>query len=160
MGWHIPLWNRSGAVAGYARVDEADVAHVSGRRWRRGGRRDGQRGYAVTGQSPSVVSMHRDILGLALGTPLQTDHINRDTLDNRRCNLRFATHAQNMQNRPSHKGSTSPFRGVYWDRGWRAKVRANGRLVLNSRFRTEQAAADAAAKARRLYHPFSEEARG
>lgn len=40
------------------------------------------------------------------------DHKNRDRLDNRKCNLRYATKEQNMANTVSKKRSNSGYRGV------------------------------------------------
>ena len=40
------------------------------------------------------------------------DHINHDTLDNRRSNLRICTHKQNLANRKKHKLATSKYKGV------------------------------------------------
>lgn len=34
---------------------------------------------------------------------MELDHINLDTLDNRRCNVRFCTHQQNQINQPLQK---------------------------------------------------------
>lgn len=45
-----------------------------------------------------VVYMHREIMGLTFGDPRHIDHINRDTLDNRRKNLRITTNRQNHEN--------------------------------------------------------------
>jgi hypothetical protein len=43
------------------------------------------------------------------------DHIDGDTLNNRRSNLRVVTQAVNTQNRTRHqKSNTSGFRGVHW----------------------------------------------
>jgi hypothetical protein len=42
--------------------------------------------------------MARRILGLEHGDPLKADHINHDTLDNRRANLRIVTNRQNGEN--------------------------------------------------------------
>lgn len=77
--------------------------------------------------------MHRQIMGLPRGDLRVVDHINHDTLDNRRCNLRIATHQQNMQNYRTRKDNTSGYRGVsfYKTRShlptpWRALICGGG----------------------------------
>lgn len=71
--------------------------------------------------------MHRLILGLPPG--VLCDHINGNGLDNRRCNLRPCTMAQNFGNQRKVRGCTSRYKGVYWQRAarkWRAYIQANG----------------------------------
>lgn len=58
---------------------------------------------------------------------LQVDHINRNTLDNRRANLRLATNQQNQFNQKLSKANTSGFKGVAFQKHsptkpWRAFV--------------------------------------
>lgn len=57
-----------------------------------------------------TVPIYRDIMGIKDG--LSPDHINRNTLDNRRVNLRWATVQQNCFNRRHRKNATG-FRGVF-----------------------------------------------
>lgn len=57
--------------------------------------------------------LHRMIMDCADG--VQVDHINLDKLDNRRCNLRFASHAENQRNRRAHKDNASGYKGVCKD---------------------------------------------
>jgi hypothetical protein len=49
-----------------------------------------------------------------MNTPkgMLTDHINHDTLDNRRCNLRVVGKSENELNKKPRKGK--PFKGVSW----------------------------------------------
>lgn len=56
-----------------------------------------------------VLYLHRFILGAPAGSDV--DHINGDTLDNRRGNLRIATRSQNLANNRRAIGA-SGFRGV------------------------------------------------
>ncbi len=61
-----------------------------------------------------VILMHREVFGPANG--LVVDHINGNTLDNRRANLRACTVMQNGQNqRTQHRSSKPvPYKGVGW----------------------------------------------
>lgn len=50
------------------------------------------------------------------------DHINRDRLDNRRCNLRLCTNAENQRNTGLWRTSTTGIKGICRYRGrWRAQ---------------------------------------
>jgi len=74
-----------------------------------------------------TVLMHRMLLGSPKGKLV--DHKNGDTLDNRKCNLRLCSHAQNARNSKKRKGS-SRFKGVNWnprDEKWQARIQLNGR---------------------------------
>lgn len=56
------------------------------------------------------------------------DHINRNPLDNRRENLRPATHEENMKNKGLVSSNTSGVTGVVWDKNtksWRATIAIN-----------------------------------
>ena len=61
---------------------------------------------------------------------METDHINRNKLDNQRHNLRVATRKQNLYNRAARK-NISHYKGVYWDKKlekWRSLISVNGKL--------------------------------
>lgn len=60
-----------------------------------------------------TVYLHRMIMGCT--GDVQIDHINLDKLDNRRNNLRFASHAENQRNRRAHKDNASGYKGVCLD---------------------------------------------
>jgi hypothetical protein len=70
-------------------------------------------------------------------------------LDNRKANLRLATHQQNMFNRrKSHtfkgKPTASTFKGVSWDRirgRYRARIKKNGIYHYLGHFMDERSAA-------------------
>ncbi len=163
----IPLWRGrtrgprgvygGGRVVAWAIVDAADVSMLLAAAspcWRLN-----STGYAETG-TPKIgtwVPMQRLLLGLEKGDPLESDHINGDRVDNRRCNLRAVTHAQNGQNRKL-QGGTSRFRGVALNKRtgrWEAYVRTPERRHHIGTYDLEKDAAQAAADARRVLLPFS-----
>ncbi|OHB59610.1 MAG: hypothetical protein A2173_09145, partial [Planctomycetes bacterium RBG_13_44_8b] len=110
--------------------------------------------YAVRKKGGAIVYMHRQILPVPKG--LYVDHINRDGLDNRKANLRPATHSENCRNRGKMRGNySSRYKGVHWDKDkqkWRANVRVDKKLTHLGYFTDETEAAkiyDATAK---VYH--------
>ncbi len=109
----------------------------------------------VEGKNASF-RMHRMILGLEHGDKRQGDHINLDTLDNRRSNLRIASVAQNCQNRGIRSNKVSQFKGVcYEPRGlkhWVARIRLEGRLIHLGLFLTPELAHAAYCEAAKRLH--------
>lgn len=104
---------------------------------------DGGCSYAFGRVNGQHVALHR----LIAGTPadLDTDHRNRNGLDNRRANLRDATRSENNRNRRAVR-SVSGFFGVALHRHsglWRGYVKHNGRQVSAGYFHNAATAAAA-----------------
>lgn len=143
----IPLTQGFAAV-----VDAADYDDLMQFKWRVVFNGQGDGPYASRSirlnNVRSEERMHRRLVPDAE----RVDHINGDTLDNRRSNLRRATNAQNMQNRTGlAANNTSGFRGVIWHKRlgkWQAKIRHGDRTVHLGTFNAPEEAArvyDAAA---------------
>lgn len=82
----------------------------------------------------------------------QVDHRDRDRLNNRLENLRAASPQQQQWNTSKHRGCSSIYKGIYWNkakRRWRALIMVAGRQRLLGSFQSETAAADAYAVAAR-----------
>jgi hypothetical protein len=139
----------------YAIVDARDYESLSRYKWYlhvsmgtcyavRNVKRNGKMGH---------LWMHRVIMNAP--EELVVDHINHNGLDNRRVNLRLATHKQNKWN--SRKGKTrgkSRYKGVGWDRRsrkWRAVLCVNGKKQSLGYYEDEIEAAKACDRAARKY---------
>lgn len=72
------------------------------------------RPWMATGRHPDVYATHAGTYLHRLLRPVgkKTDHQNRDTLDNRRDNLRPASHSQNQWNQRKRKGTKFGYKGV------------------------------------------------
>lgn len=81
------------------------------------------------------------------------DHINHDTLDNRRQNLRVCTSSQNQMNRPT------PSKGYMWSKKlgkWRSYIQYQRKSIHIGYFSSEVEAAAARAKfEKELFKEFS-----
>lgn len=123
-------------------VDEADFGFLSQRHWN-----VDAKGYARCYAAGRYVKMHR----LLLDPPpdLVVDHINGNTVDNRRQNLRACTCAENLRNAAPRVGS-SRFKGVSRKkrrRQWYARIREGGKVRHLGAFELEADAARAYDKA-------------
>lgn len=148
----VPLYRYDEVVA-HTQVDPADFDMVMAvGRWHRA------MGYAARGKGYGI-RLHRFLLGLEKGDGRQADHINRDRLDNRRCNLRIVSAAENAQNRTPYENKSSRYRGVTWDKRnkkWMVRVKVNGQFHYFGLWDDEDAAGRVAEVERRRLLPFSE----
>lgn len=90
------------------------------------------------------VLLHHLILPFKKG--YYVDHINRNTLDNRRCNLRYLTPSESNFNRRIRKENISGCSGVTYDKKvkkWRANFFLNKKRITLGFFRNLNDAIDA-----------------
>jgi hypothetical protein len=124
-------------TGGYAAVvDDDDYESLNSFKWhahRASSRIYARRNTSVLGKQIHV-HMSRQILDATAGTIV--DHINRDTLDNRRLNLRFVTKSQSDWNR-KHPVGICGFTGVRRYRcKYQARIRTGERLIDIGIFQT------------------------
>jgi len=116
----------------FALVDDEDYEFLMKFKWSFHGH------YAVREEMKKRIYMHR----LVAKTPdgMDTDHINRDRLDNRKKNLRICTRSQNNCNKiRSFPNKTSKYRGVSYDaerKKWKMQMGFAGKKIIK-RFKTE-----------------------
>ncbi len=136
-------------------VDDDDYGMLSTIRWTAH-----SQGYAYcrhsVGDKTKCVYMHRLVVKAKKGEIV--DHINRDRLDNRKCNLRIVTHIQNTLNTGVSSTSKSGYKGVckWWVKKkngeelstpWRAYYKDGKKQIQIGSFKTAKEAAIAYDKA-------------
>lgn len=139
----------------FFKVDPEDEPLVSAFRWKK---HKGRYTFYVSalvwkGGKPRRIYLHREIMKATKG--VKVDHRDGNGLDNRRLNLRSATHAQNLAGK-RHRGTgfKSRFRGVYLhkqNQNWCATIKVNYKKTHLGSFSVEEDAArayDVAAKAK------------
>jgi hypothetical protein len=138
-------------------VEPGDFYEVNRFNWC--AKENGPRTYAVRlvadlHNRTKILSMHREIMGAPAG--MLVDHRNRDTLDNRRENLRLATHSQNQFNKgKTSRKTTSRFIGVFFEKysgRWVARTTVEGKRIWLGRFDNEIDAARVYDEAAKKYH--------
>lgn len=125
-------------------VDEQDWESVKHLKWNVHIMQKGYQ-YVYTFQKVNnkrkMLYLHRIIADS--GTFLFIDHVNGNTLDNRRSNLRVSTNKQNQWNQKRVRGIV-PYKGVTFENGaYRSRIRINGEKKSLGRFKTAIEASNA-----------------
>jgi len=91
----MTVFNKKAEIVGYTKLDASDYEKVKNVKWYK------RQKYVMGSIGEKKVFLHRFIMD----TPddMFTDHINGDVLDNRKCNLRICTKAENTRNRANRK---------------------------------------------------------
>jgi hypothetical protein len=132
----------------FTKIDDVDSELILGYKWHTI-KVSGRYFYAVRTTHKNGVGrqvfMHREIMGLTFSDKEKiVDHINRDTLDNRRFNLRVCSTRQNSWNTRASTGGTSAYKGVSWNkqRGvWTAIITIDKKQFYLGSFNSEVEAA-------------------
>lgn len=130
--WTVPLKSQRGCAV----VEYEDYLRMSKMKWHFSG------GYAKHGR---LHYMHILVVG-DVPNGMVVDHINGNTLDNRKRNLRIATISENTRNaRKCDRHTTSQYKGVFRreNGSWVASIRVEGKQVKLGDFTSELTAAEA-----------------
>lgn len=124
-------------------IDEQDADLIPPVKWRPTTKRSGV--YATRIVKPYIKRrgtsqyLHRmiaeRILGRELAEKEHVDHINGDTLDNRRCNLRVCSHKNNIRNSKLSAANKTGYKGVMVIKGaYVAKITIDAKSINLGRF--------------------------
>lgn len=124
-------------------VDDRDFESLSKFKWF-----TQSKGYAARMEGREMVLMHRQII--CANPDQQTDHRNRNKLDNQRHNLRACNNSLNQLNQPIDKTNKTGFKGVCFDsenQKFVAAIQINKKRKFLGRFYTAEEASNAYQKA-------------
>jgi hypothetical protein len=131
----------------FAIVDDEDYQRLLEHSWCFN-MKSGTNGYAQRGQhlylgfktyKSKTIYMHTEILGIEQ----EIDHINGDTLDNRKENLRPSNRTQQTRNTSSRKNSSSKYVGVHLHKltgKWRSQIKVDGKVKSLGLFASQEEA--------------------
>jgi hypothetical protein len=115
------------------------------------------RGYARNNLRNTT--MHRMVLGLTgdkdARYKLEVDHINKNRMDNRKCNLRIVSRQRNMYNKSEYKNNTSNITGVKWNKNlqkWQSQITFEKKRIHLGVFLDFDEAVKARKEAEMKYH--------
>ncbi|HNX82743.1 MAG TPA: HNH endonuclease [Candidatus Omnitrophota bacterium] len=131
-------------------IDKADEEKILSMHWCISKKSSGH--YVVNRKTG--VYLHRFIMKAEKGQTV--DHINHNTLDNRKSNLRICSHAENTRNRKGkNKNNTSGLKGVFWIKSaklWRAQIKVNNVIKYLGYYKNALDAAKEYDKAAKMFH--------
>ncbi len=146
----------------FAQVDDADFDFLNQWRWSIGvtplGTMYAQRIQYLKGDTKlNRKKLHLKMHRLIMQTPkgMETDHIDNNSLNNQRHNLRVCTSVQNMMNRGPTSVNTTGYKGVAWkkrEKMYWASIRGNGKRISLGYFKEKIPAALAYNEAAKKYH--------
>lgn len=120
----IVLYNKQCSPIAKTRIDIEDIEKIKKYKWSLDGF-----GY-VQAYIPQTIRLHRLLLNAPKG--MDVDHINHDTLDNRKSNLRICNRSQNTINGKKRITNKSGVPGVNWNKQhkkWEARVWQNYKTI-------------------------------
>lgn len=140
----IILYDKYGNEKARAIIDLDDVDRCRDYRW----------SYDRYVRNISFVGMlHRFVMNCT--DNMVVDHINGDTLDNRKSNLRICNISQNAMNQKTSTRNKSGHKGIFWEKSrnkWRATINIDKKQIMIGRYNTLEEAIQARRQAEIDYY--------
>lgn len=149
----IYLYNAKHELVAKTLIDIDDIEKIKKYKWHAINNRNKNFYVETSNKEISNRLLHRFIMDAPEG--MVVDHINRNPLDNRKCNLRICTNTQNMENCDMRKNNTSGCKGVYWAKDknkWTVQIGLNGKTKYIGRFNNYEDAVKARIEAVEKYY--------
>lgn len=130
----VVLYNKQGEEVAKTLIDLEDIDKIKGYKWYLDN-------HGYTTNNKNNIRLHRFVMDCP--EDMIVDHINHNTLDNRKSNLRICTQQQNCMNKSIQSNNNSGVVGVYWDKirnKWCADIRFNRNRIFLGRFNTKKEA--------------------
>jgi hypothetical protein len=112
-------------------------------------------GYRDSSNKSRAIYLHRLVLNLKLYDGIFCDHVNGNTLDNRKSNLRKCSPQENSRNAKKPVSNTSGLKGASFinrDKVFQSSIKINGKSVYLGQYKTAQEAHNAYCEASKKYH--------
>jgi hypothetical protein len=119
----IILYNKNCEETARAIINIEDIEKAKQYKWYQH-----SNGYVVYKSDKEIIYLHRLIMSPQ--SNMVIDHINGNTLDNRKINLRICTQQQNLINKEIQSNNTSKVTGVHWNKTyykWQAYINLNSK---------------------------------
>lgn len=142
----MDLYNKKCEIVAQTIFDAQDCGEIEKYKWKLMAN-----GYVYTAK----ISMYLHRFILDNHGSLDTDHINGNKRDNRRCNLRLATRSQNIINSGKRSDNTSGYTGVYYqkeNKKWVSLISVNKENINLGSFENIEQAAQARREASIRYY--------
>ena len=142
----------------FALVDDNDFERLNQFKWCAAGNNKNNYFYAIRTIAKKNIGMHRVILN-AVESIYHVDHIDGDTLNNQKSNLRLCTNSENRRNQKLNKKSTTGYKGVSIrkiNNTYRSQIKFNSKTICIGHYKTAIEAAKAYnEKAKELHGEFA-----
>lgn len=143
-------------ISGYTvLVDDEDLERVQDLAWHVGNKgAHGDPYFEHCTWGKPVLRLHRFIMGCGYKDGKIVDHIDGNTLDNRKSNLRVCSNAENCRNGRTRKNNTG-YKGIYYvhkKKLYRARITVNYKTYTIGHYHTAEEAYEARCKALEGFH--------
>lgn len=145
----INCYNKVGEITGKITIDKEDFDKIRIYQWHIENSRPSIQ-YAQASIPKGTIRLHK----LIIPSDFQIDHINHNGLDNRKCNLRICTNAENNRNKRFERNPRSGYTGIRYNsktESYYVRIMVNKKEISLGAYKSIEEAIEARKKGEEKY---------